>query len=126
MIHHITREIPPSQLPACVSFYALLGFQAVPAPPGIAARAVWLERSQEGVRTQVHLMPAEGAEPASGHFGVVCPDYERTCQELRQAGHEPEPRAQHWGSPRAYVRDPFGNLVEIMAWPPGQPPGGED
>jgi catechol 2,3-dioxygenase-like lactoylglutathione lyase family enzyme len=107
-----------------VSFYALLGFQAVPAPPGIAPRAVWLEREQAGVRTQVHLMLAEDAAPASGHFGVVCPDFERTCRELGEAGYEPKPRKEHWGSPRAYVRDPFGNLVEIMAWPPGQPPGG--
>lgn len=105
-----------------MSFYALLGFQVVPAPLGIAPRAVWLESSHHDVRTQVHLMPTDDATPASGHFGVVCPDYEQTCRELREAGHEPDPRSEHWGSPRAFVRDPFGNLVEIMAWPPGQPP----
>ena len=53
-----------------------------------------------------------------GHVAVVVDDYERTFEALERGGHEPERRAEHWGSPRAYVRDPAGNLVELMAFPP--------
>jgi catechol 2,3-dioxygenase-like lactoylglutathione lyase family enzyme len=115
MIQHVTREIPPSQLDGCVHFYRLLGFQPVPAPPGIAGRALWLQRGS----TQLHLMPRDDARPQSGHVGVVVERYENTLAELRRDGHDVEPRREHWGSPRAYVRDPAGNLVEVMAWPPG-------
>jgi catechol 2,3-dioxygenase-like lactoylglutathione lyase family enzyme len=120
MIHHITRETPPERLAACARFYTILGFEEVPAPPGIAGRAVWLERSSADLATQVHLMPTDGATTSSGHFGVICRDYDDTLAELRRAGFEPEPRTEHWGSPRSYVRDPAGHLVEVMAWPPPQ------
>ena len=114
MIQHVTREIAPSTLDACVDFYGLLGFVPVPAPPGIEGRAVWLERS----RTQIHLMPRDDASPQTGHVGIVIDHYDSTLRRLREQGHQVDPRREHWGSPRAYVRDPAGNLVEVMAWPP--------
>lgn len=111
-------------------------------PEGIASRAVWLEYesatsgagSQDAGATsgaglpapgggqQIHLMFGDGASPEAGHLALVCPDYDATLLALRDAGHEVEPRREHWGAPRAYARDPAGNLVELMAWPPGKPP----
>jgi catechol 2,3-dioxygenase-like lactoylglutathione lyase family enzyme len=116
MIHHATREIPPSKLDRSVEFYGLLGFVPVPVPPGIAGRALWLEHAG----TQIHLMPVDGASRQTGHVAVVVENYEGTLAALRAAGYEVEPRREHWGSPRSYVRDPAENLVELMAWPPGQ------
>ena len=77
---------------------------------------MWVERAG----TQVHLMYADGdpVVPPSGHLAVVVADYPATLDALRAAGHEPEPRAEHWGSPRAFVRDPAGHRVELMASPP--------
>ncbi len=95
-------------------FYALLGFEAVEPPATLADRAVWLER--EG--TQVHLQRAEAPGPRGGHFAIVADRYEETLAALRSAGHEPESRPEHWGEPRAFVRDPAGNRVEIMAAAP--------
>lgn len=118
MLQHVTREIPPPEIDRSVDFYGLLGFEQVPPPPGIAGRAIWLERSG----TQVHLMPVEDAQPASGHIGVVVDGYENTIEHLRSKGFEIDPRAEHWGSPRCYVRDPAGHLVELMAWPPSSLP----
>jgi catechol 2,3-dioxygenase-like lactoylglutathione lyase family enzyme len=120
MIQHVTREIRPAELDKCAAFYRLLGFEPVAPPPGITGRAVWLERAG----TQIHLMfvteeVAAGRRP-SGHVGVVVDGYADTVAALRAAGHEVEPRGEHWGSPRGYVRDPAGHLVELMAWPPGE------
>jgi catechol 2,3-dioxygenase-like lactoylglutathione lyase family enzyme len=114
MIQHVTREISPARLDECIGFYGLLGFEPVPVPEGIKGRAVWLEHR----RTQVHLMPVADAAPQSGHVAVVAERYEETIERLRDAGHEIDPRREHWGSPRAYVRDPAGNLVEVMEFPP--------
>ena len=115
MIQHATREVVPTQLDACIDFYGEIGFTRVPAPPPLEGRAVWLEHRQ----TQVHLMPKADAVPQSGHIAVVVARYEDTVARLRGLGHDVEPRREHWGSPRSYVRDPAGNLVELMAWPPG-------
>jgi catechol 2,3-dioxygenase-like lactoylglutathione lyase family enzyme len=81
---------------------------------------VWLERSG----TQIHLVFVTDADAAerrhSGHVGVIVDRYPETVEALRAAGREVEPRTAHWGSPRAYVRDPAGYLVELMAWAPGE------
>jgi catechol 2,3-dioxygenase-like lactoylglutathione lyase family enzyme len=118
VLHHVALPIPKALLGACRDFYATLGFAEIAPPEGIVGRAAWLER--EG--TQVHLAfgedPAD-ARPSAGHLAVVAPDYETTVGALRAAGHEVEPRAEHWGSPRAFVRDPAGHRVEVMAFPPG-------
>jgi catechol 2,3-dioxygenase-like lactoylglutathione lyase family enzyme len=119
MLHHVTRPIQPSTLEECVRFYGLLGFAPVAAPPGAAGRAAWLERAG----TQIHLMLAQDAGPERGHIGVVLEHYDATIAELREHGHAVEPREPHWGSPRAYVRDPAGHLVEVMAFRPGHGPG---
>ena len=70
----------------------------------------------------MHLMPRDDARVQGGHIAVVLGDgYDDTLARLRALGHSVEPRQEHWGSPRAYVRDPAGNLVEVMAWPPDTP-----
>ncbi len=100
-------------------------------PTGIAGRAEWLEEgiTDRGASAgghplpaggpQVHLLFGDDTRPEAGHLALVCAEYDATVERLRAAGHEVEPRREHWGSPRAYVRDPAGNLVELMAWPPG-------
>ena len=116
MVQHVTLELRRDQADECVAFWRLLGFERVEPPESLADRAAWMQRGD----TQVHLMWVD--EPValpSGHVAVVPDDYEATLEALREAGTEPEPRTEHWGSPRSYVRDPAGNLVELMARPPG-------
>ena len=97
MIQHVTRDVLPSELDRSTAFYALLGFDPVPAPPSLAARAVWLERAG----TQIHLLfvddPAAAGRRPPGHVGIVVADYERTVERLGDAGHRVEPRREHWG-----------------------------
>lgn len=124
MVHHVTREIAPAELDRSTAFYAALGFHPVPVPTGIAGRAVWLESAG----TQVHLVPSAATEPgdrrsphdAGGHVGFVVESYEATVRRLLGEGYAIEPRREHWGSPRSYVRDPAGNLVDLIAWAPGR------
>ena len=111
----MTYEVRPAEADACAAFYELLGFRRVAPPPALAESSVWLERAG----TQLHLMLVD--DPVvlpRGHAAVVVEDYERALDRLRHAGHEPDPRREHWGSPRAFVRDPGGNRVELMAFPP--------
>jgi catechol 2,3-dioxygenase-like lactoylglutathione lyase family enzyme len=117
MIQHVTFEVSRERWDACVAFYALLGFERAQPPPSLADRAAWLQSGP----TQVHLMDVD--EPVvlpRGHVAVVVDDYDATLAALADAGHDVQPRTEYWGSPRAYVRDPAGNLVELMAFPPGE------
>jgi catechol 2,3-dioxygenase-like lactoylglutathione lyase family enzyme len=117
MLQHVTIEVTADQVPACVAFYALLGFERVEPPRTLAGRATWVER--EG--TQVHLMSVDRpAVPPKGHHAVLVDDYEGTVAALGAAGFEPEPRQEHWGAPRSFVRNPAGHRVEVMAGSPAR------
>ena len=117
MLQHVTIELTADQVEACVAFYALLGFERVDPPESLAGRATWVERGG----TQVHLMPVdEPVVPPSGHHAVLVSDYDATVGALQAAGFEPEPRTQHWGSPRSFVRNPAGHRVELMAGSPAR------
>lgn len=118
MLQHVTIELEAAQVDACVEFYALLGFERVEPPPSLAGRATWVERSG----TQVHLMPVDDpVVPPSGHHAVLLDEYEPTLQALRDAGFDPEPRKEHWGAARSFVRNPAGHRVELMAGSPARP-----
>lgn len=115
-IQHVALETRREDARACAEFFRLLGFADVDPPETLRDRASWVQAGA----TQVHLLyaPDPVAVPA-GHVAVVVEDYEAALERLREAGHRVEPRRAHWGSPRAYVRDPAGHLVEVMAFPPG-------
>ena len=115
MIGHVAIEVREADAEACVRFWGLLGFARVEPPASLAARAAWV---QSGA-TQVHLLfAAAPVVPSEGHVAVIAGDYEGTLAALREAGFEPEPRTEHWGSPRAFVNCPAGHRVELMAFPP--------
>ena len=115
MLQHVSLEVRPELIPDCLAFWRILGFTPVEPPPTLKERAAWVQRGT----TQVHLMRIEDpVAPPEGHAAVVAPDYERVLGELREAGFDPEPRREHWGAPRCFVRDPAGHRIEVMAAPP--------
>jgi catechol 2,3-dioxygenase-like lactoylglutathione lyase family enzyme len=115
VIQHVAIEVREIDIAPCVRFWALLGFERVEPPATLAARSAWVQAGG----TQVHLLFAEEpVVPAEGHVAVVVGDYDATLAALREAGFEPDPRTQHWGSPRAFVRCPAGHRVELMAFAP--------
>jgi len=115
MIQHVAIEVRADDVADCVRFWALLGFAPVPAPPTLADRTTWVQAGA----TQIHLLHADAPVVApEGHVAVVAADYAATLDALRDAGFEPQPRSEHWGSPRAFVRCPAGHRVEVMAVAP--------
>lgn len=115
MLHHVSIEIDPTQVAACVVCWEILGFERVEAPEELGGYITWLERGG----TQIHLIHSEAATvPALGHPAVVVEDFEATFAALEAAGHEPERHRELWGEPRGFVTMPGGHRVELMAAPP--------
>lgn len=122
LIDHVSFNVTPADAQACAGFYELLGFERIEPPAGLGERSVWLQRGQ----TAIHLMfrdrdgadVPESAPAGGGHVALVVPAYAATVGALQAAGVEVEPRSEYWGAARAYLRDPAGNRVEIMAAPP--------
>jgi catechol 2,3-dioxygenase-like lactoylglutathione lyase family enzyme len=115
VLQHVALETARADGPAAVAFWRLLGFESVEPPPSLRDRADWLARGP----TQIHLLWSDSpVAPPEGHAAVVVDDYEEVLARLRAAGYGPEPRTEHWGAPRAFVRAPGGHRVELMAAPP--------
>ena len=116
MIQHVSFEVGPDQLDACIEFYELLGFRRVATPAKLAHFVTWLERDGD----QFHLLQLpETSHMSAGHAAVALgDDYEPARTRLRDAGHPVNDHEQYWGSPRSFARDPAGNLVELMRFAP--------
>jgi catechol 2,3-dioxygenase-like lactoylglutathione lyase family enzyme len=115
VLQHVALETRRADGPAALRFWRLLGFEPVDPPPSLRDRADWVQRGE----TQIHLLWSdEPVAPPEGHAAVVVDDYESTLGRLREAGHDPEPRTEHWGAPRSFVRAPGGHRVELMSAPP--------
>lgn len=122
MIEHVSFNVSRADALACAGFYKLLGFVSVDPPAGLGDRSIWLKRNG----TSLHLMfrdrdgvdISESAEPGAGHIALVVEQYEAVINALTAAGASVEARSEYWGSPRAYVRDPAGHLVELMEFAP--------
>jgi catechol 2,3-dioxygenase-like lactoylglutathione lyase family enzyme len=115
VLQHVAHETRREDTEAVLAFWALLGFEPVEPPRTLAGRTHWVQRSG----TQIHLLLTDvPVVPPAGHAAIVAEDYETTLAALRAAGHPVEPRAEHWGAPRAFVTDPSGHVVEVMAAPP--------
>lgn len=122
MIEHVSFNVSRADALACAGFYKLLGFVSVEPPAGLGDRSIWLTRNG----TSLHLMfrdrdgidIAKAPDAGAGHIALVIEQYEAVINALSAAGAEVEPRSEYWGSPRSYVRDPAGHLVELMEFAP--------
>jgi hypothetical protein len=128
MIHHVAIEVRPEEIERLVELFELLDFERVEPPPSLA-RFTWVERGG----TQVHLLPTESpVVPPTAHVAVTLTsahsdsqsgqiralDFDDVFDRVAEAGFEIERRGEHWGSPRAKVTAPGGQVVEVMAFPP--------
>jgi len=114
MIHHVNIPVGCSQADACAAFYELIGFTVIDVPDSIGDRAVWLQDGD----SQLHLEFTDEPQPISGHIAFTVPDFEQVVSAVRAAGHDFEPRAEHWGAPRGFTHDPAGHKIELMAFAP--------
>jgi catechol 2,3-dioxygenase-like lactoylglutathione lyase family enzyme len=117
MLQHVSIEVAPGDQRACVAFYELIGFHEVDPPGTLAETSTWVEKGG----TQVHLLHSDDpVVPPEGHLAVIVgrDSYDATLERLRAAGFDPDPREEHWGEPRSFVRDPAGHRVELMVAPP--------
>lgn len=117
-IDHVQLAMPPGEEDAAQCFYeGLLGIPRVPKPEALATRGgCWFEDGS----LRVHLGVEQDFRPArKAHPALVVSDFEQMLDKLRRAGHEVRPGDMPG---QAYVDDPFGNRVEIVAPPLPTPP----
>lgn len=113
-LDHVQLAMPAGGEAAARAFYGdLLGLPEVPKPSAIAGRGgCWFEQGELKVHLGVEadFVPARKAHPA-----FVVADFEHLTSTLRRAGVAVTDDGTLPGVTRAYVDDPFGNRIELIA-----------
>ncbi|MGL4650550.1 MAG: VOC family protein [Caldilineaceae bacterium] len=112
-IQHVSLPRPPGSDEAARRFYgALLGLREIPPPQSLAALdLIWFQLSD----TELHLFAEEpsGQDHSGRHLCIAFDDVEAVREQLEAGGVAVIGTLPIPGRPRYFVRDPFGNLVEI-------------
>jgi catechol 2,3-dioxygenase-like lactoylglutathione lyase family enzyme len=111
---HVQLAMPPGREDEARAFYVgTCGMRELPKPAELAMRGgAWF--ASGGV--QLHLgVESEFRASAKAHPALRCLDFDALLARLRAAGHEVREDDDLPGTRRAFVRDPFGNRIELIA-----------
>ena len=112
-VHHVQLAMPPGQEVAAERFYAdTLGMQRIPKPAHLAARGgCWFRASG----LELHLGVEEGFRPSpKAHPALRVEGLASLRRSLEDGGADVAEDTQLEGHDRCYVRDPFGNRLELI------------
>lgn len=116
-LQHVNVTVSPELEAATKEFYgSVLGLQQVPKPSTSRQSGAWYQIGP----SQLHLsIETEERGPlSSGHICFTVDDLKAAEARFREAGVEIIPDARPApGTARFYVRDPAGNMLEIVQGP---------
>jgi catechol 2,3-dioxygenase-like lactoylglutathione lyase family enzyme len=111
-IDHVQLSMPPGGEDEARRFYgSVLGLREVAKPPELAGRGgCWFF----GVDASIHLAPEDDFRPhAKAHPALVVRDLAAAREALAKAGVPIEEDDSDVPVRRCYIRDPFGNRIEL-------------
>jgi catechol 2,3-dioxygenase-like lactoylglutathione lyase family enzyme len=112
-IHHVQLAMPDGEEDAANHFYGtVLGLERIPKPAELSPRGgVWFRSGQ----LEVHLGVEDGFRPAvKAHPAFLVKGLSRLRGRIEAAGYKVSDTVQIEGFERIYVRDPFGNRLELI------------
>jgi len=112
-IHHVQLAMPDGEEVDAVRFYAeTLGLTQVPKPDALSPRGgVWFSWGD----LEVHLGVEDQFRPAvKAHPAILVRGLGKIRARIEEAGYKVSDTVQIEGFDRVYVRDPFGNRLELI------------
>jgi catechol 2,3-dioxygenase-like lactoylglutathione lyase family enzyme len=115
-LQHIAIARPPGSDAAARAFYGdVLGLPEIPSPANLATLdLIWYQLAAD---TELHIMVEEpmGQDHSGRHFCLAVDDLMEARARLEAAGISAVSDLPIPGRPRFFIRDPFGNLIEITS-----------
>ena len=112
-LHHVGLSYPPEAAMQARDFYRdLLGLRELRVPAALADRPfLWFSA---GAAAELHLIPERVVRVAGDrHTCLAVASLDGIAAGLEAAGHTVERYVDIVNRPQAFVRDPFGNLLEL-------------
>jgi catechol 2,3-dioxygenase-like lactoylglutathione lyase family enzyme len=115
-VQHASICFPPGAYAEVRAFYGgVLGLEEIDVPPKLEpGRFVWFRGGDPDL--ELHLMPGEVAR-GDHHVCLAVDDLDALRARLEADGYETRDGTEIVGRPRFFVRDPFGNLLELCRMP---------
>jgi catechol 2,3-dioxygenase-like lactoylglutathione lyase family enzyme len=113
-VDHVQLAMPRHEEARARAFYAdALGMVELAKPEPLAARGgCWFASGD----VQLHLGVEDDFRPArKAHPGLRCADFDALLERVRAHGIEVREDAAVPGTRRAFIDDPFGNRIELIA-----------
>lgn len=124
LLQHVSVPRPPGSDRAARAFYGdLLGLRETPPPASLASLdLIWYRLDGAG---EIHLYVEEpsGQDHSGRHFCLAVDDVFDLRTRLEAAGVPVVADIPIPDRPRFFVRDPFGNLIELTTIESDDPPG---
>lgn len=114
-LHHVQILCPAGGEAEAEHFYSTcLSLQRIKKPSELTADGVWFALAHGA---QLHIgVHRDGDEPVRNrqHFALCIDDLNAVCEHLRRHGVAWQEAKPVPGWKRVQVRDPFGNMVELL------------
>ncbi|MDQ3693659.1 MAG: VOC family protein [Chloroflexota bacterium] len=115
-IQHVSVPMPPGREVDARQFYgSALGLEEVAPPEELSRlRLIWFRVGEADV--ELHCFTEEGLRPntPAQHLCFQVDDLDAVRERLVQHGVSIEPTIEIHHRPRFFIRDPFGNSIEIV------------
>jgi catechol 2,3-dioxygenase-like lactoylglutathione lyase family enzyme len=115
-LQHVSIARPPHSNAQARTFYGdLLGLEEVPSPVALAALdVIWYRLGSD---TELHILVEEtlGQDRSGRHFCLAVDDILSMRERCEAAGVTVVGDVPIPGRPRFFIRDPFGNLIELTS-----------
>jgi len=113
-LQHIAIARPPDTDAAARSFYGdLLGLEEIAAPSTLRSLGVIWYRLDMGSELHIFVEEPMGQDRSGRHFCLAVDDVDALRLQLIEAGINVVSDVPIPDRPRYFVRDPFGNLLEL-------------
>ena len=112
-VDHVAINVP--DVPAGITFYTeVLGLTQNFTRPDFGFAGAWLDAGNQ----QVHLVELDPPPNLGQHFALLYDDIATVVTHLRSLGLEvSEPAKNDAGRRQAFLRDPWGNAIELHQLP---------
>jgi catechol 2,3-dioxygenase-like lactoylglutathione lyase family enzyme len=114
-IEHVQLDMAPDGEQRAIEFYvSVLGMREIPMAVPSRAGGIWFGVA-DGGRFEVHMRAMRTLQPPeTSHTAIRVSGLAELSSRCKAAGYEPEHDARYPGRKRFYVRDPFGNRLELF------------
>ena len=118
-LQHVAVTFPPGEQERVRAFYGgALGIPEMPVPEAVPPELGWVWFATDDPSVELHFIPSANA-PDPAHIHHMClevPEIAPIAATLAELGHSVTSAGTAIpGRERVFVRDPFGNLVELVA-----------